>query len=185
PLVVNRKGIYTDLAKWAAAKGYTHLRVDGAFVTTRPWPKLARFIEHTIELPVAEVRVEPENEQKLRGALRDAIDIGKGVVHLVDGLDTLERAVASGDASEVAMSESVYSVKRACPSCERSFPELDPRLFSFNSKHGWCPACYGTGLKIDEVGWEEERQKTGAEDHVLDSWLEWLEIDRTCPECNG
>ena len=83
------------------------------------------------------------------------------------------------------MSESVYSAKRACPSCARSFPELDPRLFSFNSKHGWCAACYGTGLKIDEVDWDEERQKTGAEDHVLDSWLEWLEIDETCPECDG
>ena len=62
PLVVSRKGVYTDLAKWAAGKGYTHLRVDGAFVPTEPWPRLARFIEHTIELPVAEVQVTPENE---------------------------------------------------------------------------------------------------------------------------
>ena len=185
PLVVNRKGYYTDLAKWAAGKGYTHLRVDGVFVPTQPWPRLARFIEHTIELPVAEVHVKPENERRLREALADAIELGKGVVHLVDGLDSLERAVDAQDPSLVAMTESVYSVKRACPSCSRSFPELDPRLFSFNSKHGWCSACYGTGLQIDEVEWDEERQKTGAEDHVLDSWLEWLEIDQTCPACNG
>ena len=155
------------------------------FVPTQPWPRLARFIEHTIELPVAEVHVKPENERRLREALADAIELGKGVVHLVDGLDSLERAVAGQDPSLVAMTESVYSVKRACPSCSRSFPELDPRLFSFNSKHGWCAACYGTGLQIDEVEWDEERQKTGAEDHVLDSWLEWLEIDETCPECDG
>src|SRR6185503_2101634 len=109
----------------------------------------------------------------------------KGVVHLIDGLDTLERAVEAQDAALAHMSESVYSVNRACPSCSRSFPELDPRLFSFNSKHGWCAACYGTGLQIDEVGWDEERQKTGAEDHVLDSWLEWLEIDEKCPQCEG
>ena len=185
PLVVNRKGYYTDLAKWAAGKGYTHLRVDGAFVPTQPFPRLARFLEHSIELPVAEVHVTPENEARLRTSLASAIEFGKGVVHIIDGLDSLERALAAKDPSLVKMSESVYSVNRACPSCSRSFPELDPRLFSFNSKHGWCAACYGTGLKIDEVEWDEERQKTGTEDHVLDSWLEWLEIDQVCSECEG
>ena len=84
-----------------------------------------------------------------------------------------------------AQSATVFSVKRACPSCARSFPELDPRLFSFNSKHGWCGECYGTGLKLTDVGWDDERAKTGAEDHVLDSWIEWLEVDETCPACNG
>src|SRR5678815_2606543 len=79
----------------------------------------------------------------------------------------------------------IYSVKRACPSCGRSFPELDPRLFSYNSKHGWCAACYGTGLQIEQVEWDEERSKTGTEDHVLDSWVEWLELDEPCPECEG
>jgi excinuclease ABC subunit A len=185
PLVVNRKGYYTDLAKWAAGKGYTHLRVDGAFVPVRPFPRLARFIEHTIELPVAEVRIDPANESRLRESLETALGFGKGVVHVIDGLDTLERALDCKDPSLIQMSDSVYSVRRACPSCSRSFPELDPRLFSFNSKHGWCAACYGTGLQIDEVGWDEARQKTGAEDHVLDSWLEWLEIDEVCPQCSG
>jgi excinuclease ABC subunit A len=79
----------------------------------------------------------------------------------------------------------VFSTKRACRSCGRSFPELDPRLFSYNSKHGWCPACYGTGLAIDEVEWSEERARTGAQDHVLDSWIEWLEVDEPCPQCAG
>ncbi|MDI9653965.1 hypothetical protein QM306_37240, partial [Burkholderia cenocepacia] len=59
PLVVNRKGVYTDLAKWAKARGSTHLRVDGEFVTVDPWPKLDRFREHTIELPVADIVVSP------------------------------------------------------------------------------------------------------------------------------
>ena len=185
PLVVNRKGVYTDLAKWAAGRGYTHLRVDGVFVGTRPWPRLARFIEHTIELPVAEVRVMPENERALREGLATALEHGKGVVHLLEGVDLLKTVTDAKDPRLADMTESVYSVKRACPSCSRSFPDLDPRLFSFNSKHGWCAACYGTGLQIDEVEWDEARQKTGAEDHILDSWLEWLEIDQPCPECGG
>jgi excinuclease ABC subunit A len=79
----------------------------------------------------------------------------------------------------------VYSTKRACPSCGRSFAELDPRLFSYNSRHGWCTACVGTGLQLKDVGWDAERSRTGQEDHVLDSWIEWLEVDEACPACKG
>src|ERR1700756_4416445 len=57
PLVVSRKGYYTDLAKWAAKKGFKALRVDGELLATSPWPRLSRFREHTIELPVAELAV--------------------------------------------------------------------------------------------------------------------------------
>ena len=185
PLVVNRKGYYTDLAKWAAGKGYTHLRVDGDFLPTAKWPRLSRFQEHTIELPVADIRIAPECEPELRRALAVALEHGKGVVQVLDGLDTLAAAMEKQDHTLIAMTDAVFSTKRACPSCGTSFPELDPRLFSYNSKHGWCPTCYGTGLKLDEVEWSEERRKTGAEDHVLDSWLEWLEIDEPCPTCAG
>ena len=68
PLVVNRKGVYTDLAKWAKARGHTHLRVDGEFLPVDPWPRLDRFKEHTLELPVGDLVVEPDT----RGELRDA-----------------------------------------------------------------------------------------------------------------
>jgi excinuclease ABC subunit A len=167
PLVVNRKGVYTDLAKWAAGKGYWHLRVDGKLLPVRPFPRIDRFKEHTIELPILKLKIQAKAEPQLRQALRTALEHGKGVVHV------LEREVQ------------VFSTKRACRSCGRSFPELDPRLFSYNSKHGWCASCYGTGLAIDDVEWDDERAKTGAEDNVLDSWIEWLEIDETCPACEG
>jgi len=185
PLVVNRKGYYTDLAKWAAGKGHTHLRVDGEFIPTSPWPRLARFQEHSIELPVADIRVKPENEAALRAGLAAALEHGKGVVHVLGGLDTLADAMAKKDAKRIQLTETVYSVKRACPSCNKSFPELDPRLFSYNSKHGWCATCFGTGLSLEKVDWDEEREKTGTEEHVLDSWLNWLEVDEPCPTCTG
>jgi excinuclease ABC subunit A len=172
PLVINRKGFYADLAKWALGKAVSHLRVDGEYMPTRGWPRLDRFREHTIELPVAEVTLEPQNEKRVRHAVEQALDMGKGVLHVCCG--------GWGDRET-----QIFSVKRACPSCGRSFPELDPRLFSYNSKHGWCANCYGTGLKIDEVKWDEERSKTGTQDNVLDSWVEWLEIDEACPECEG
>ncbi|MEK7231944.1 MAG: excinuclease ABC subunit UvrA [Pseudomonadota bacterium] len=185
PLVVARKGYYTDLAKWARGKGYTHLRVDGEFIATDKWPRLDRFREHSIELPVADVRVAADDEATLRADLARALDFGKGVVRVLAPLEALEQAMARRDPALARMTETVFSVKRACPSCGRSFPELDPRLFSFNSKHGWCGECYGTGLKLTDVGWNDERARTGAEDHVLDSWIEWLEVDETCPACAG
>ncbi len=172
PLVTNRKGFYTDLAKWALAKAVSHLRVDGEYLPTKGWPRLDRFREHTIELPVAEVKVEPQEERHLRHAVEQALEMGKGVLHVCCG--------GWGDRQT-----QIYSVKRACPSCGRSFPELDPRLFSYNSKHGWCASCYGTGLEIEQVQWDDERAKTGTEDHVLDSWVEWLELDEPCEACHG
>src|SRR5204862_6974136 len=110
PLVVNRKCVYTDLAKWALGKGYWHLRVDGKMLPTRPFPRIDRFKEHTIELPVASLPLSPKGEYELRKHLKTALDIGKGVVHVLG--------------KEVR----VFSTKRACRSCGRSFPELDPRL---------------------------------------------------------
>jgi excinuclease ABC subunit A len=172
PLVVNRKGVYTDLAKWALAKGYWHLRVDGKLLPTRPFPRIDRFKEHTIELPVADLQVKVSRERELRELLSKTIEIGKGVVHVLPE-------------KMRGMQLEVYSTKRACRSCGRSFPELDPRLFSYNSKHGWCAKCYGTGLAIDDVEWSDERARTGAEDNVLDSWIDWLEIEDACPECEG
>jgi len=178
PLVVNRKGYYTDLAKWARGKGYTHLRVDGAFIPTDKWPRLSRFHEHTIELPVADVRAAPDNETALRAALHRALDHGKGVVYLLAPLERLERAMAKRDPALARMTETVFSVKRACPSCGTSFPELDPRLFSYNSRHGWCESCYGTGLELSGFDGEQSGEEIW--------WNEWYDGEAVpCATCAG
>jgi excinuclease ABC subunit A len=147
PLVVQRKGYYTDLAEWARSMGHTHLRVDGAFVPTDPWPRLDRFKEHSIELPVGDLVVGPDNEPELRALLRRALALGKGVVLVLAPLDGLKEAMASGQPAP-AMRSLLLSTKRACPGCGRSFRELDPRQFSYNSPTGWCPTCFGTGELI-------------------------------------
>ena len=183
PLVVNRKGYYTDLAKWTRRKGYTHLRVDGEFLPTGRWPRLDRFREHSIELPVADLRVAPENEPALREALGRALEAGRGVVQVISPLDRLadaREAAANTRAAriEVDLDHAAFSTKRACPACGRSFPALDPRLFSFNSKHGWCTQCYGTGLALS--GFDE--QQTGEEIW----WNDWFEGKaERCPACKG
>jgi excinuclease ABC subunit A len=167
PLIVNRKGVYTDLAKWARSKGYAHLRVDGKLLPVLPFPRIDRFKEHSIELPVLTLKIEPKKEGELRKALSIALELGKGSVQVL------------------AKKPQSFSTKRSCPSCGRGFAELDPRLFSYNSRHGWCGTCVGTGLELKDVGWDAERSRTGTEDHVLDSWIEWLEVDQPCPDCHG
>jgi excinuclease ABC subunit A len=165
--VIARKGYYTDLAKWAAGKGYGHLRVDGRMLPTEPWPRLDRFREHDIELPVGSVKAANDNAVKLRELLERGLSFGKGVVYAA-----AEKGSAHGPG------QTVFSTNRACPECGRSFEELDPRLFSFNSKHGWCPDCFGTGVQL--AGFDEEQ--TGEEIW----WNEWWEgPERTCLSCNG
>ena len=183
PLIVNRKGVYTDLAKWAKGKGFTHLRIDGAFLPVDPFPRIDRFKEHTIELPVADLRIAANAESDLRAGLSKALEFGKGTVIVLSDLDDLVRSASKG--THLAMRQQSFSTQRACPSCGRSFAEPDPRLFSYNSKHGWCASCFGTGLQLKDVEWDEDRARTGAEDNVLDSWIEWLEVDEPCPACNG
>ena len=182
PLVVNRKGLYTDLAKWAKGKGYTHLRVDGKFLPTKGWPRLDRFKEHSIDLPVADLTITSENEGELRSALAQALQYGKGVAKVIGPLDALAAAFAAakenGSTAEAELHETVFSTKRACPTCGTSYPELDPRLFSFNSKHGWCEDCYGTGLKIEGFDAEQSGEEIW--------WNDWFEGEaETCPSCHG
>ncbi|MES2960286.1 MAG: excinuclease ABC subunit UvrA [Pseudomonadota bacterium] len=148
PLVVARKGVYTDLAKWAKARGHSHLRIDGEFVKVDPFPRIDRFKEHTIELPVGDLVVDPAHEAELRQLLTKALDLGKGVMHLLAPLDGLHAAMERGTSTAGIGALKVFSTKRACPTCGTSYPELDPRLFSYNSKHGWCPSCVGTGLAL-------------------------------------
>ena len=136
PLVKARKGLYTDLAKWARSRGYATLRVDGKPLPTARWPRLDRYVEHDIDLAVATLEVSAANEGELRTTLARALELGRGVVLVEDA--------ASGRRRDPA----TYSTERTCPSCGTGFPELDPRLFSFNSRHGWCTRCFGTGAEL-------------------------------------
>ncbi len=162
PLIVSRKGYYTDLAKWADKRGFDELRVDGELIPVEPWPRLDRFKEHDIDLPIGEITINARTGTKTSELLQRALDYGKGV---------LKVAVAGGK------KDTLFSIKRACTSCGLSFPELDPRLFSYNSKHGWCEDCFGTGLCSIEF----DEEQTGEENY----WLQENEDDIICESCNG
>ncbi|MCO6412535.1 MAG: excinuclease ABC subunit UvrA [Thiogranum sp.] len=161
PLVTARKGYYTDLAKWAAGKGFDSLRVDAELLPTANWPRLDRYQEHDIDLPVGSIKPTAANEPELRALLIRALEFGKGVVRV-----------------RAPRGETTFSTLRACPCCARSFDELDPRLFSYNSKHGWCGACYGTGLQLSGF----DAQQSGEEIW----WTDWWEGETPqCPVCAG
>jgi excinuclease ABC subunit A len=190
PLVINRKGVYTELADWARPRGYTHLRVDGEFLPTTGFPRIDRFKEHTIELPVADGVVDPDNEAWLREQLNKALDIGKGQVHILSELGGLAEAMEEGRPTAGIGKLEVFSTTRACPICATSYPELDPRLFSYNSKHGWCPDCVGTGLaltreqrKVMDDSVRDDKEK-GREQSFAEPDVEVAE-DAACPTCEG
>ncbi|ATE62000.1 excinuclease ABC subunit UvrA [Thauera sinica] len=165
PLVVNRKGLYTDLAKWARGKGHTQLRVDGAYLPTTGWPRLDRYKEHNIELPTGMAVVQPDNEATLREFVRQALEIGKGVIKVLE-------------LGRLGAEPVTFSTLRACPSCGTGFPEPDPRLFSYNAKHGWCPSCYGTGLKTAARIEDPDALDLGDAEDVVAG-------DEPCPACGG
>ncbi|EHR73204.1 excinuclease ABC, A subunit [Burkholderiales bacterium JOSHI_001] len=192
PLVVNRKGVYTDLAKWAKARGHTHLRVDGEFTKVDPWPRLDRFKEHTLELPVGDLVIAANNEAELRDLLAKALDLGKGVMHLLAPLDGLAGAMDAGGSTARIGSVKVFSTKRACPQCGTSYPELDPRMFSYNSKHGWCGSCVGTGLALtreQRKALDDSRQDDDNKGREQSFPSEEPEVEglagEACAECGG
>ena len=190
PLVVHRKGVYTELADWARPRGFSHLRVDGNFLPTTGFPRIDRFKEHSIELPVASLDLRPDNEAALREALASALVHGKGVVQVLSGLGNLRAAMLEGRSTADIGTLQSFSTKRACPICSTSYPELDPRLFSYNSKHGWCSDCVGTGVRLSK------EQRKALDDSVRDddhsgreqSFAE-VEVDDlatdACPGCQG
>jgi excinuclease ABC subunit A len=210
PLVMNRKGVYTELADWARPRGYTHLRVDGNFLPTQGFPRIDRFKEHTVELPVASLKISADQEKQLREALAKTLELGKGVVHVLSDLDGLQEAMqaaanagaSSGTSSSTSAINApipqtshigklhVFSTLRACPVCSTSYSELDPRLFSYNSKHGWCTECVGTGVqltkdqrKVFDDSVRDDDQK-GREQSFAEPEIEDL-IEHVCSHCEG
>ncbi len=172
PLVKARKGFHTEVARWAERQGFDTLYVDRRLVGIKQFTKLERFKEHTIDAVVG--AIDAKRILKARNLIQRALQIGRGTAHLLDAQNRL----------------TTMSTEMSCPGCGRAFEELDPRLFSFNSPHGWCETCKGFG----EI-WNEKLQ--GSEEETGDSALEnELSAERQfeaiddgeavpCPDCHG
>ena len=99
---------------------------------------------------MGDVLVNAKAESEIRRLLSIALVHGKGVVHILSEMDGLEAVMQLDGDTTVVGRVTVASSLRACPLCATSYPELDPRLFSYNSKHGWCTDCVGTGVRLNK-----------------------------------
>ena len=138
PVVRGRKGIHRELLKKAMKDGFIEARIDGELQTLEPGMKLDRYTEHDVELLVGRASAQ---SGELLSLLEKALEVGDGAAWAIAGNDEMQ-----------------LSSKRACPSCGRGYPELDPRFFSFNTRQGQCPACEGRAEIIEKTG--RRRQRT-------------------------
>ena len=120
------------------ASGFARVRVDGQSVSLDEPPKLSHRRKHKIEVVVDRAVVRRATRSRLADSIESALDLGKGVVHV---------ARVGDEAREPSWPVDRYSQHRVCDRCGRSFEELAPHHFSFNSPLGWCPVCQGLGVQ--------------------------------------
>jgi excinuclease ABC subunit A len=132
PLVRGRIGTYDDLFQRLGKSGYARISVDGKLYSLEDKIKLDRYKKHTIELVVDRVTVDTASRSRIADSVEAALRESRGLV-----------TVAFGG------KQRVFSEHHACVECAISLPEIEPRLFSFNSPFGACPECTGLGNKIE------------------------------------
>ncbi|MDA1038437.1 MAG: excinuclease ABC subunit UvrA [bacterium] len=135
PIIRGRKGEYYQLLYDLYNGGFSKVRIDGKLHNLSEKIKLGRYKQHDIEVIVDTISVRMLKEKEGRQRLSEAIEIA-----LDKGVQTV--AFIFPDAREATLSSQF-----ACSTCGFSFPEIEPRLFSFNSPYGACQECHGLGTK--------------------------------------
>ncbi|HEY1513692.1 MAG TPA: excinuclease ABC subunit UvrA [Gaiellaceae bacterium] len=132
PVVRDRKGEYRELFESLRSEGFSRVKVDGEQHTLEEPPTLDKKFKHTIEVVVDRLVMREDLRTRLTGSVETAAALAEGLV-VVDQVDTGEIRT--------------YSQNFACPEHGSVLPELQPRIFSFNSPHGACPRCTGLGAQ--------------------------------------
>src|SRR5436305_5458921 len=136
PLIRGQKGEHQDTFGAIHKQGFVRARVDGQIMelSGKEPPELKKTFTHNIEAIVDRIVLKPEIRSRLADSVETALRLSQGLV-----LVTVQQPDGSWQ-------DAIYSEKFACPEHpEASLPELEPRLFSFNSPHGACPTCHGLG----------------------------------------
>jgi excinuclease ABC subunit A len=146
PKIMGRKGFHRQVLGQALDQGYKQARIDGRLRSLNPMPNLARFREHNLEIVTHQWdRFSQETELELAASVDETLAVGDG-----------QLVAWTGGKDEV-----FYSRRLTCGRCHLGIPNLDPRLFSFNSRHGACESCEGIGRRGSAL------------------------IAATCPDCKG
>src|SRR5262245_60495907 len=130
PIVASRKGEQHELVAELRAQGFARLRIDGKVHEIDAIPRLSKNVKHTVDVVVDRLKVRADAKQRLAESFETALRHADG------------RAVVLEQDSR---REHLFSARFACPACDYSLPELEPRLFSFNNPMGACPHCDGLG----------------------------------------
>lgn len=134
PIIEGRKGSHEEQLSNLKGHGYSRIRVDNKVTTLEELGKLDARRPHTLEVVVDRLRLNAENRTRLAESIETALRLADGQVWVVDYDHSQEQP-------------RLFSTRHACPQCGWSVPELEPRLFSFNSATGACPACGGLGIE--------------------------------------
>ena len=133
PVVRGRKGTHAKLLEQARKSGYVRIQIDGNLYELSEEIKLDKNIKHNIEIIVDRLVVKPGIEKRLTDSIETVLNLSEGLL-MVDTMDGNIRT---------------FSQSFACPDCEISIDEIEPRSFSFNNPFGACPDCYGLGYKME------------------------------------
>ncbi len=189
PVVRGRKGEYRHIFLEMKRQGFVRVRVDGRIRDLDEEIELEKQKKHTIEVVVDRLVIKEEIRRRLADSLETALRLAEGLVtvSVVDGKDM------------------TFSERLACIECGVSYPEISPRVFSFNSPHGACPACLGLGTRLDgradpslrEVDpffaalsvdsldrWYKGTESARVKEEI-EAYVERMASIRPCPECKG
>ncbi|MCI0372383.1 MAG: ABC-ATPase UvrA, partial [candidate division NC10 bacterium] len=189
PVVRGRKGEYRHIFAQMRKEGFVRARVDGTLRELEQPIELDKQKKHTIEVVVDRLVVKPDVARRLADSLEIATRLAEGIV-----------TVSVADGPELTFSE-----KLACITCGVSYPEISPRVFSFNNPHGACPACGGLGTQVDgrsdaalasaegeflgsSARYLDRRYKETSSSRVreaIEEYVERLYSIRPCKACGG
>lgn len=182
PMASGKKGEFlAEFQRWAK-KGFVKAKVDGKMIDLDKATKLAKTKTHDIDLVVDQLILKDNLKLRLSESINTAISMANGRVII----ETL-----SGERTN-------YSIHSACPICGYSYPDIEPRLFSFNNPRGACGTCHGLGTidlveeeqfsdsevggkKLDKVVYKYKGKKTSDEDDEEEEEM----VLNACPDCHG
>ncbi len=199
PLIRGRKGHHQPIATWIGKQGFELMRADSKVIRVEAFQKLDRYKEHDIEVVVADLGVSNndlgskpsgKNSRTTAGST-----VNRGPTTVNSPAEALSRALALGKGSCFLLTErgeilSWFSTTRTDIETGESFPELDPKNFSFNSPRGWCPTCRGHGRVFPwmlEMNSEDEPDDPAARlrEFGVESPDDVADEGQPCPECRG
>lgn len=150
PIVSSKKGEFAHFPEQYGRKGFSRARVDGIVYALEEFPDLDKNERHDIELVVDRFILNPDLHSRIFASIEKALDLGQGIIKL---LKISDHSTAISDAHRIGEENSdvlTFSQRYACEDHpDEMIPDLEPRLFSFNTPEGACPDCTGLGYRME------------------------------------